>query len=39
VIPYVTDEEKEKAESFLKAENVESEVHDMELLDPRAIRL
>jgi len=39
VIPYVNDEEKSKAEAFLKAQNIdEIEVHDLELLDPRAIR-
>jgi len=39
VIPYVNDEEKSKAEAFLKAQSVdEIEVHDLELLDPRAIR-
>lgn len=39
VIPYVNDDEKSKAEAFLKAQSVdEIEVHDLELLDPRAIR-
>ena len=40
VIPFVSEEEKSKAEAFLKAESVDSiEVHDLELLDPRAIRI
>lgn len=40
VIPFVTEEEKSKAEAFLKEQSVDSiEVHDLELLDPRAIRI
>jgi len=39
VIPFKTEEEKAKAETFLKGQKLESvEVHDLELLDPRYIK-
>jgi len=39
VIPFHSDEEQQKAKAFLQSQNVEEiEVHDLELLDPRAIR-
>jgi hypothetical protein len=39
VIPFKTEEEKTKAERFLKSQELSSvEVHDLELLDPRYIK-
>jgi hypothetical protein len=39
VLPFTSEEEKTKAEAFLKEQNVsEIEVHDLELLDPRYIK-
>jgi hypothetical protein len=39
VLPFDNDEEKSRAETFLKQQNVSDiEVHDLELLDPRYIK-
>ena len=39
VFPFCDDDEKTKAENFLKQQNVSDiEVHDLELLDPRTIK-